>query len=149
MLYEICNDLGIRPGPVYDEYVDRLKESREIPKTYRVRVPVEQHVGFDRIYNDLPILINTISATYPECYLLELADYEPLPDTEWVIFFVPGLGFIRLYTSLFYDLGCYVDVIFPNRKQRNSAKRVANDIAEALNGFYRCRARKEVSLSHG
>jgi len=149
MLHEICNDLGIRPGPVYDEYVKRLKESKEPPSAHSVRVDVEKHAGFDRIYNDLPLMVKTILTLYPQCYIYELADYEPLPDTEWVIFLVPRLGFVKLYTSLFYDLGCYVEVTFPEPRNRRSAKDLATLLAQELNEFYRTRVQKDASLSHG
>lgn len=148
-LSKICNDLGIRPGPVYDEYVRRLREGRQTPPDHSFRTDVEQHSGFDRVYNDLPIVIKTISQLYNEWYLYELADYEPLPDTEWVIFFLPRLGFVKLYTSLFYDLGCYVEILFPDAAQKESARNLAESIAAALNAFYRKNAQKEKSLSHG
>ncbi len=149
MLHEICNDLGIRPGPVYDEYVKRLKESRGPPRTSLVRVDVEKHAGFDRIYNDLPLMVKTILSLYPQCYIYELADYEPLPDTEWVIFLVPRLGFVKLYTSLFYDLGCYVEVAFPEPNRGRRAKELATLLAKQLNEFYGTRMQKASSLSHG
>ncbi len=149
MLSKICNDLGIRPGPVYDEYVTDLREMKGVPPSHNVRIDIEQHAGFDRVYNDLPIITNSISAIYPKWYLYELADYEPLPDTEWVIFFVPKLGFVKLYTSLFYDLGCYVEVTFLEPCQEGAARELATRISTALNEFYRKRVQKETSLSHG
>lgn len=149
MLSEICENLGIRPGPVYDAYVTRLRETRAVPSSHGVRVDVDQHAGFDRVYNDLPVIINSISKVYTEWYLYELADYEPLPDTEWVIFLIPRLGFVKLYTSLFYDLGCYIEVTFPQSGQKNSASKLANKISRELNDFYRKRVEKEDSLSHG
>jgi hypothetical protein len=149
MLSEICSEMGVRPGPVYDEYVNSLRETKEVPASHKVRVEVRQHVGYDRIYNDLPVMANTISADYGEWYLYELADYEPLPDTEWVTFLVPKLGLVKLYTSLFYDLGCYVEVAFLNPKQKNQAAELATRASTALDGLYAKRARRDTSLSHG
>lgn len=148
-LPEICNDLGIRPGPVYDEYVNELKEGKSVPVEHKVRLEIEQHAGFDRVYNDLPILIEQISKRFPDCYLYELADYEPLPDTEWVVFFVPSLGFVKLYTSLFYELGCYIEVIIPDSSKKAAARDLAQEIRNALNRFYKSRTDREKSLSHG
>lgn len=82
MLSDVCENLGVRPGPVYDAYVERMKDTREIPHGNRIRMEIKQHAGFDRIYNDLPQLIDVISRRFAGCYLYELADYEPLPDTE-------------------------------------------------------------------
>ena len=149
MLSEICEDLGVRPGPVYDEYITRLKERKAMPTSNRVRVEVPHHSGFDRIYNDLPLIVKTVERSGHECYLYELADYEPLPDTEWVIFLVPGLGLVKLYTSLFYDLGCYVEIAFPDPLQSDTAERLARKVSENLNEFYRKRVEREKSLSHG
>ncbi len=148
-LPEICNDLGIRPGPVYDYYVEDLKENREVPESNRVRVNVDQHAGFDRVYNDLPIMVNQISGKYPKYSLYELADYEPLPDTEWVIFFIPNLGFIKLYTSLFYDLGCYLEALIPDSSRKREAERLVEKMRIELNRFYREKSERETSLSHG
>jgi hypothetical protein len=149
MLSDICENLGVRPGPVYDAYVERMKETRDIPPENRIRMEIKQHAGFDRIYNDLPQLIDVISGKFAGCYLYELADYEPLPDTEWVIFFVPELGFVKLYTSLFVELGCYVEVIYLEAGQRRAAEELAIDIVDKLNLFYRSRVERTISLSHG
>ena len=149
MLSEVCENLGVRPGPVYDAYVEQLKNARDIPPGHRVRVEIKQHAGFDRIYNDLPQLIDVISGKYPGCYLYELADYEPLPDTEWVIFFVPDLGFVKLYTSLFVELGCYVEIIHLDAGRRDAAEELAEEISNRLDEFYRSRVEKTISLSHG
>lgn len=149
MLSEVCEDLGIRPGPVYDEYVKRLKLAREVPDGRRIQLQIEHHVGFDRIYNDLPMLVKTIAECYHEFYLYDLADYEPLPDTEWVIFLVPSLGFVKLYTSLFYDLGCYVEVVFVDPGTVDDARELAERIRTTLDNFYRTRVEREESLSHG
>ena len=147
-LTEICSSLGIRPGPVYDAYVAQLKEDRSIPEKSVVRKNVEKHIGIDRVYNDLPLLIKVMSHSGYDWYLYELADYEPLPDTEWVTFFLPGLGLVKLYTSLFYDLGCYIEVVHSKESDRDKAERLALSIVKDLNAFYGRRMKHE-SLSHG
>jgi len=147
-LTEICSSLGIRPGPVYDAYVSQLKQDRAIPAENAVKENVEEHVGYDRVYNDLPLIVRAMSEAGYEWYLYELADYEPLPDTEWVIFFLPDLGLVKLYTSLFYDLGCYVEIVHAKRSDRARAEALASTIAKRLNSFYRGKM-KEQSLSHG
>ncbi len=149
MLSEICGDLGVRPGPVYDEYVTRLKEDKGVPTSNLVRFDVPHHSGFDRIYNDLPLIVKTVELTGQKCFLYELADYEPLPDTEWAVFLIPGLGFLKLYTSLFYDLGCYVEVVHPDPANGELARNTASRVSDSLNEFYRKRVEREKSLSHG
>lgn len=147
-LSEICENLGIRPGPIYDAYVEEIKAARDIPPDHLVRIEIKHHTGFDRIYNDIPQLVKIITERFPDCFLYELADYEPLPDTEWVTFFVPEIGFVKLYTSLFIKLECYVEVVHLDIQKSGLARELATEISEKLDDYYRSRVERINSLSY-